>query len=103
MHIYLQLRKNIETVLYYVLHEQHGIICTFPAGWLLWALHNKFQKKNVCITSIQMAYMYIHYNYIAIGTITLQSLRTVKEAPISFMKTLLKYENIEQSVLTRHF
>jgi hypothetical protein len=50
-----------------------------------------------------MAYMYIHYNYIAIGTITLQSLRTVKEAPISFMKTLLKYENIEQSVLTRHF
>ena len=56
-----------------------------------------------------MAYMYIHkcvhighYNHIAKETITLQSLRTVKEAPISLMKTLLKYENIEQSVLTRH-
>ena len=57
-----------------------------------------------------MAYMYIHkcvhlghYNHIAIEIITLQSLRTVKEAPISLMKTLLKYENIEQLVLTRHF
>jgi hypothetical protein len=55
-----------------------------------------------------MAYMYIHkcvhlghYNHIAIETITLQSLRTVKELPISFMKTLLKFEHIEQSVLTR--
>ena len=49
MHIYLQLRKNIETVLYYVLHEQHGIICTFPAGWLLWALHNKFEKIEMYV------------------------------------------------------
>jgi hypothetical protein len=55
-----------------------------------------------------MAYMYIHkcvhlghYNHIAIETITLQSLRTVKELPISFMKTPLKFEHIEQSVLTR--
>ena len=49
MHIYLQLRKNIETVVYYVLHEQHGIICTFPAGWLLWALYNKFQKNKMFV------------------------------------------------------
>ena len=55
-----------------------------------------------------MAYMYIHkcvhlghYNHIAIEIITLQSLRTVKEVPIDLMKTLLKYEDIEQSVLTR--
>ena len=49
MHTYPYVRKSIEMFVYYVLHEQHDIICTFPAGRLLRALYNKFEKMKMYV------------------------------------------------------
>ena len=60
------------------MHEQHDIIYTFPAVWLLWALHNKFEKIEMYVnmhTNGLIIHTFLHigsYNDISIETITLQ-------------------------------
>jgi len=50
MHTYRYVRKRIEMFVYYVLHEQQDIICTFPTVRLLRALYNKFEKMKMYVS-----------------------------------------------------